>query len=85
MKLRPRFKKEGLNNGYDEGIICHNTHDTRQIGEDYKALIKIITWRVSDWWCHLRKHIGRKMRLTTLCINGQPLTLPSPSELMHLN
>ena len=26
-------------------------------------------WRVSDWWCHLRKYLGTNESKTTLCID----------------
>ena len=39
--------------------ICYQIFD----GDPDKGVEKYFTrmglWRVSDWWCHLRKHLGR--------------------------
>ena len=42
------------------------------------------TWRVSDWWCHLRKHLGGNKSKTTLCINGRGHTLPISHTLLQI-
>ena len=36
------------------------------------------TWRVSDWWRHLRKHIGINESKTTLCMISGLRAIPPP-------
>ncbi|MCS5545857.1 MAG: hypothetical protein NZ867_03520, partial [SAR324 cluster bacterium] len=42
------------------------------------------TWRVSDCWCHLRKHLGINATNYFMYQWGGECA-PHPSELLHLN
>ena len=59
-------------------------HYLRIIGEFYNVCGNF-TWRVSDWWRHLRKHLGINETNYFMYQWAGPVSSPHPSELLHLN
>ena len=65
------------------GLFFRRTQVISEFGGFYKKQGGL--WRVSDWWRHLRKHLGRNESKTTLCINGEVQASPPGSHWTRLS
>ena len=72
-----------------KSIIYNSSRITKDFHNFYYSSTTIIglisVWRVSDWWRHLRKHLGRNATNYFMYDKRTQSDPPHDSELLHLN